>query len=513
MAEDKHTQYKRIAKNTLLLYARFLVMLFISLFTSRIILKALGFNDFGLYNVVGGFVSLLAFFNSYIAEGTSRFITYALGEHDDNKLKKTFSGALTLHVILAGFILIAAETVGLWYVQNKLNIQAGREDVALFVYQLSIITCCVGVMQTPFSACIMAHEDMNIYAYFSIFDVVMKLVIVYLLMVVDTDKLRMYAVFYFCVSLITSSFYLIYCLRKYKECRFRLKIEIPLYKNMFRYIGWKSVGAIAFTLNGQGITVLLNMFFGTVINAARGVAGSVSNIVSQFVFNFQAAMQPQIVKHYANGEVEEMCNLVLYCAKYSSYLCMLFGIPIFIEADTILKIWLGNVPPCADIFVRLTIIQIMIQAIDFPVGYGINAVGKMALPNMTSSVVYLLILPLTYLALKLGANPTMAYIISIACYPGALFFDVWILHKYAGLNIRKYYCGIVVKTTFFVLLCGIVPMILHNSMQESFLRLCVVTTASLALSCPLIYFKGLDDKARKLVNGKVKTKILRIIRK
>lgn len=506
MVEDKQSQYKRIAKNTLLLYARFLLMLFISLFTSRVILKALGFNDFGLYNVVGGFVSLLAFFNSYISEGTSRFITFALGEEDSNKLKNIFSGALTLHVILAGLILLAAETVGLWYVQNKLNIQAGREDVALFVYQLSVITCCIGVMQTPFSACIMAHEDMNIYAYFSIFDVVMKLLIVYLLLVVNTDKLRMYAVFYFCVSLVTSSFYLVYCLRKYDECRFHLNVDIPLYKKMFQYIGWKSVGAIAFTLNGQGVTVLLNMFFGTVINAARGVAGSVSNIVSQFVFNFQAAMQPQIVKHYANGEVSEMCRLVHYCAKYSSYLCMLFGIPIFIEADTVLKIWLGNVPPYAAMFVRLTIIQIMIQAIDFPVGYGINAVGKMALPNMTSSVVYLLILPLTYVALKLGANPTAAYAISIICYPCALLFDVWILHKYAGLVVKHYFIDIVAKTTFFIIISGLVPMILHDTMHESFMRLCVVTMVSLLIACPLIYFKGLDTRARKVVNEKVLAK-------
>ena len=292
-----------------MLYARFALTLFISLFTSRVVLQALGFNDFGLYNVVGGFVSLLAFMNGYISEGTSRFITFAIGEKNEEHLKNTFSGALALHVMIACVILIAAETVGLWYVENKLNIQAGREDVALFVYQLSIITCVLGVMQTPFSACIMAHEDMGIYAYISIFDTVMKLVIVYLLMVVDTDKLRLYAVFYFCVSLLTSSFYLLFCRRKYSECRFRLRIDGKLYKKMFEYIGWKAMGAIAFTLNSQGITVLLNMFFGTVINAARGVAGSVSNIVSQFVFNFQTAMQPQIVKHYAAGEYEKMNKL------------------------------------------------------------------------------------------------------------------------------------------------------------------------------------------------------------
>ena len=505
--QNDSQDYKRIARNTLMLYARFALTLFISLFTSRVVLQALGFNDFGLYNVVGGFVSLLAFMNGYISEGTSRFITFAIGEKNEEHLKNTFSGALALHVMMACLILIAAETVGLWYVENKLNIQAGREDVALFVYQLSIITCVLGVMQIPFSACIMAHEDMGIYAYISIFDTVMKLVIVYLLIVVDTDKLRLYAVFYFCVSLLTSSFYLLFCRRKYSECRFRLRIDGKLYKNMFEYIGWKAVGAIAFTLNGQGITVLLNMFFGTVINAARGVAGSVSNIVSQFVFNFQTAMQPQIVKHYAAGEYEKMNKLIFYCAKYSSYLCMLFGIPIFIEADTILKIWLGNVPPYAATFVRLTIIQIMVQAIDFPVGYGINAVGKMKLPNITSSIIYLLILPLSYLAMKLGANPTVAYLVSIICYPGAMICDVCILHKYTKFNRTSYYRGILFKTILFVIIASILPTVAHHYMQTNFVRLCTVTILSLSCSCPLIYYKGLDNRARQLAMEKIKKKL------
>jgi O-antigen/teichoic acid export membrane protein len=266
------SNYARVAKNTLMLYLRFLVTLFISLFTSRVVLQALGFNDFGLYNVVGGFVSLLAFFNSYISQGTVRFLTFQIGIGDAKRLKDVFAASLALHVAISLLIVIGGETIGLWYVENKLNIQSGREDVAMFVYQLSLVTACLGVMQTPFSACITAHEDMGIYAYISIFDVAMKLVIVYLLMVVETDKLQMYALFYFFVSFATSFFYLLFCLRKYQECGFHLKIDTRLYKDMFNYIGWNAIGAVAFTLNGEGMTLLLNMFFGTVINAARGVA-------------------------------------------------------------------------------------------------------------------------------------------------------------------------------------------------------------------------------------------------
>ena len=497
-------KYTKIAKNTIMLYGRFMLTMFISLFTSRIILSALGFNDFGLYNVVGGFVSLLAFLNGYISQGTVRFITFQLGIDNEKRLKEVFAASLALHVGLAALIFLFGETFGIWYVENKLNIEAGRESIALFVFHLSLITGCIGVLQTPFSACITAHEDMGIYAYISIFDVVMKLVIVYLLMVVDTDKLQMYAVFYFIVSLMTSIFYTSFCLWKYKECSFRHKADLKLYKDMFNYIGWNAIGAVAFTLNGQGITMLLNMFFGTIINAARGVAGSVSNIVSQFVFNFQTAMRPQIIKTYANGNIAEMEKLIIYCAKYSSYLCMLFGIPLFIEADTVLHIWLGNVPPYAATFVRLSIIQIMIQGIDFPIGYGINAVGKMKLPNLTSSIVYLTILPLAYIAMKLGADPTIAYLVSVCAFPGALIFDVWILTKYVGFQYHRYIREVIVKTIIFIIICSIPPLLVHYQMSTGFIRLIIVTIISLGISIPMIYYKGLEPNIRSLVLNKVK---------
>ncbi len=500
-------KYTKIAKNTIMLYGRFLLTMFISLFTSRVILSALGFNDFGLYNVVGGFVTLLAFLNGYISQGTVRFITFQLGIDDEKRLKEVFAASLALHIGLALLIFIFGETFGLWYVENKLNIEAGRESVALFVFHLSLITGCLSVLQTPFSACITAHEDMGIYAYISIFDVVMKLLIVYLLVVVDTDKLQMYALFYFIVSLMTSAFYTSFCLWKYIECSFKLKVDLQLYKDMFNYIGWNAIGAVAFTLNGQGITVLLNMFFGTVINAARGVAGSISNIVSQFVFNFQTAMRPQIIKTYANGNISEMQKLIIYCAKYSSYLCMLFGIPLFIESETVLHLWLGNVPPYASTFVRLSIIQIMIQGIDFPIGYGINAVGKMKLPNITSSIVYLAIVPISYVAMKLGANPTIAYLVSVCAFPGALLFDVWILTKYIGFQYQRYIKEVVVKTSLFIIICSIPPLLIHMNMETGFIRLLIVTSVSIGLSVPLIYYKGLEPNVRQIVTNKVKTMI------
>lgn len=504
--------YKRIAKNTVMLYSRFLIMMLISLFTSRVILKTLGFNDFGLYNVVGGFVTLLAFLNGYISQGTVRFLTFSLGQNDQKKLNEVFTASLTLHIFLAFLIFIFGETFGLWYVENKLNIEAGRESIAIFVYHLSLVTGCLSVIMTPFTASITSHEDMGIYAYISIFDIVMKLIIVYLLLIVNTDKLRMYAIFYFIVSLMTTSFYFLFCKKKYPECSCKLKTDFQLYKQMFNYIGWNAIGAIAFTLNGQGITILLNIFFGTIINAARGVAGSISNIVSQFVFNFQTAMRPQIIKKYAEGNLKEMEKIIVYCAKYSSYLCMLFGIPLFLESHSILSIWLGKVPPNASVFVQLTIIQIMFQSMDFPVGYGINAVGKMKLPNLTSSFVYLLVLPVSYICLKLGAGPTIAYATTVLAFPFTMLFDVLILNKYINFKISHFYFSVVLKTIVLTIVSSIIPLVIHIRMEEGWHRVIIVSISSIMVTILVLYTMGIDDKMRLIIKNRL-IEIIKTIRK
>lgn len=495
--------YKRIARNTLMLYMRMLFSLIVSLYTSRVVLNTLGFDDYGLYNVVGGFVSMMAFVNNYISQGTVRFLTFYIGKQNKKRLSEVFSSSLTLHIIIGLCIILIGETIGLWYVENKLNIASGREEVAMYVYQLSLATMFLGIIQTPFFASITAHEDMGIYAYISIFDVIMKLFIVYLLLIVNTDKLQLYATFYFIVSIITMSFYLLHCIRKYEECRFSFRIDKKLYLEMLDYLGWSAVGAVSSTLNGQGVTILLNYFFGTVINAARGVAGSVSNIVSQFVFNFQTAMRPQIIKSYATGNISEMSKLIIYSSKYSSYLVLILGLPIFIETPTIMYIWLGNVPPFAVEFVRLTIIQIIIQAIDLPIGMGINAVGKMKLPNLTSALVYLLILPISYIFVRFGANPTITYLISLFCYPIAMFFDVWILNKYTRFPSKRFYRECLLKTILFLLIISIIPFLIHNQMEDGFWRLIIVSFVSFAISLPLIYFKGLEDNAREIIKRKI----------
>lgn len=504
---DSAARNRRIAKNTMALYIRMLFSLLVSLYTSRVVLQALGFDDYGLYNVVGGFVGMLGFLNGLLSTGTMRFLTFQLGRDDFQRLKDVFSASLTLHIILAALVLILGETIGLWFVINKLHIVAGRMDAAIFVYHLSLVAAIVGIMQTPFNASLIAHEKMGIYAYISIFDVVMKLLIVYLLLVVNADKLKMYALFYFLVSMATTAFYFFYCRHSFKECRLSVRFEGKLYREMLDYLGWNAFGAVAFTLNGQGITILLNMFFNTVVNAARGLAYSISNIVYQFVFNFQMAMKPQIIKDYASGDLDDMHKLITNSAKFSSYLMYVISLPLFIEMDCVLHIWLGKVPPYTTVFARLTLIQLLVQSVDFPVGTGINAVGKMKLPNLTSTLIYLLILPVSYLALKLGANPTVTYVITICVYPMAFCCDMLILRHYTHFPISSFFCEVCAKTTFFILLSAIVPFAIFMFMQTGFIRLAIVIISSVMISSIVVYYMGLDGSTRTTVKAYIGRKI------
>ena len=266
---------RRIAKNTLFMYLRMGVTLIVSLFTTRVVLDALGVSDYGLYNVVGGFVGMLGFFNGLLSQGSTRFITMGLGRGDMEELKRTFSACVTIHIAIAAITLLLGESIGLWFVNHKMVFEPGREQAANLVFQFSLITAIVGILQTPFMACITAHEKMNVLAYGSIADVVLKLAIVYLLLTFNGDKLILYATFYLSVSLIMSLFWTIYCLRKFPECSLRASYDTKLYRDIFNYVGWNAIGALANMANGQGVNIMLNIYFGTIVNAARGVAGTI----------------------------------------------------------------------------------------------------------------------------------------------------------------------------------------------------------------------------------------------
>lgn len=504
-AQSENT--KRIAKNTLMLYIRMLFVMAVSMFTTRVVVDILGAEDYGLNNLVGGIVGMMGIVTSLLSQGTSRFITIALGSGNEKELRNTFAASLTIHLALAILILILGEIIGPILV-SRLNISPDRMGTAQFVFQLSLIGSIIGILQTPYHAAIIAHEKMEVYAYISIWDIVVKLLIVYLLLVVDIDKLKLYAIFYFIVGILSELMYLYYCRTRFAECKnWRYTIDFKLCKDIFNYTGWNALGACAFTMNSQGITILLSVF-GTAVNAARGLAGSVANIAYRFVDGFQTAARPQITKFCAVGDYAAMNNLIVRTSKFSSYLMGIIGIPLYIEMEFFLDIWLKEVPDYTVIFTRLTLVQFLIQSMDFPIGSGIHAVGKMKLPNMTSAFIYMAILPISYIAIQLGASPEITYILTICIYPLAMFMDLYIINKYTGFNVWQFLTGVVLKSVVFIIFTAIVSYyIADNVTQNVIWRVIVTTLTSTITFIPLVYIFGLTQGERNYIVSTLKKKL------
>ena len=493
---------RRIAKNTLYLYGRMLFSLVVSLFTARIVFNALGVHDYGVLNVVGSFVSMLTYLNMLLQSGTRRFVTIALGRGNIEEMKQTFSGCLTMHLIIAIVTLLIGETVGLWFVNNKLVIDAGRMAAANVVYQFSLMSMFLSIMQAPYMAAITAHEKMSVYAYISIYDVVMKLVVIYLLLHISGDKLIFYSLFYFCVGLSTTIFYRVYCIRKFVECSMRFAINKPLYKEIFNYVGWNAIGAFAGILTFRGLDVLLNIFFGPVVNAARGIAMRICDYINGFVSNFYVAANPQTIKYYASGNVKQMNRLIMNNSKYSSYLLLIIGLWAFLEVDYVLFLWLGNVPEHTVAFVRLAIIQCFVQSMDITIESGIHAYGKMRLPNITVSIVQLSILPISYVAFMLGASAEAAYIVMSCAYTLAVVLHLWILNKYSGFDWRKYLLCVVGRVFIVYVASAVIPVLMHITLEYGILRFLSVSAVSVATAIASVYWIGLSADMRSRVRRK-----------
>lgn len=499
MSNTHSENTKRIAKNTMMLYGRMLFSMVVSLYTTRIILKVLGEEDYGILNLVGAIIGMTGILTSLLSVGTNRFITFALGKGNEDELKNTFSASLTIHLILGIIIFILGETFGITFV-NNLNINPDRLSAAHFVFQLSLLATIISIIQSPYYGTIIAHEKMSVYAYISIWDTVAKLLIVYFLTAIEIDKLKLYISLLFAVTLSTAFIYYIFCRKQFAECRrFSFRFDKELYKEILRYSGWNTISVISSTLNNQGITVLLNNFGMSVI-ASRGIAASVSGFIYKFVSSFQSATRPQIIKFCAVKDFSNMNALILRTSKFSSYLIGIIGIPLFIKMEYVLQLWLDDVPTFTTIFARFTLIQGLIQAIDSPVGSGIHAIGKMRLPNITSSVIYISILPISYLAIRLGASPIITYIISICIYPLALFMDIYILNMYSNFPIKSFIKAtsstllIILVTT----LCAYGFSLYHSS--SSFMGLVLTTIVSCLIFILLVYFWGLTKSERFFVN-------------
>ena len=498
---------KRIAKNTFMLYIRMLFTLAVSLITSRVVLQALGIEDFGIYNVVGGVITMFTFINSAMVSSTQRYLNFELATGNDEKLKSIFNTSLQIHAFIALFIILLGETVGLWFVMNKLVIPEARMTAAMWVYQCSILSCVVGIMSAPYNADIIAHEKMSAFAYISILDVLLKLLIVCLLFISPYDKLITYAILILTVQLLIRYIYTRYCNKHFKESLLEWKINRPLLKEMAGFAGWSFWGNLAAILYTQGLNMMLNIFFGPVVNAARAVAVQVQGAIQQFVSNFQMALNPQITKYYAAGNLEQMHSLMFRSARFSFLLLFFLSLPVLLETEFILSVWLKTVPDNAVIFTQIMICISLLYTTANPCVIANQATGEVKVYQMVVGGILLTILPLSYLVLKLGAPAYSVFIVHFCVESIAQFSRMYMLRKLISLPIRQYLKNIYFPIIATVAVAIILPIIVHVQLENGWLRFIAVgctCVASVGLSAFFIGFTKHErlffwDKALRII--------------
>lgn len=485
----------------------------VSLFTSRIILNKLGAVDFGIYNVVGGVVVMLSSLNGAMSAATSRFLAFDLGKKDLLQYQRTFSIALIIHVAIAILVVILAETLGLWLVYSKLVIPPDRFDAALWVFHLSVLSSLLTLTQVPYSASIIAHEQMGIYAYIGVMEVVLKLLIVYLLGFNYFDSLKLYAVLILIVTLVISLIPRIYCYINYKECRFVIVKDRKLYKKMLCFSSWDLIGNMSAMVQGQGINIILNVFCGPIVNAARGIAYQVEAALASFVQNFIMAVRPQIIKSYAEEEYKEVINLVFYSSKFSFLLFSCFAIPLILECDYVLTLWLKVPPDYSIIFTKLVLINYMIVAFIQPIIAGVHAAGNIKELNIYVGLTSLIRLPLAYVALKYGGNPVSVFYIILSVTPIMLVLDLWILKRNINYSILSFLKKVIGSGILLIFPAFIAAWFIHEYFPESFLRVVAIVVTYCFITAIAVYNFGIGKVLQTKIKVVLYSKLIKICRK
>ena len=494
---------KRIVKNTLYLYIRMLVMMALSFFSTRIVLNILGVSDFGVNNVVGGFVSMFTLLNSILQTGTRRFLALNLAKDNAFLLKRTFSTAFAIHCAIALLVVVLLETFGVWFLNTYLNIDPDRMKAANYVFQFSVVSLFLNITQTPFIAAVTAHEKFNIYAYLSIYDVLAKLSVLYILYVSPGDKLIVYAALIMGVNALTIMLYRFYCIRQFAECKFSLTVDKVLFRQMCSFSGWSTLGHLSAVLNQQGTTVLLNIFFNTAVNAARGLAGTVLSVIEQFVMGFITASVPQLTKYYGAGEQEKFKRLIFNVSQYTLFLMSIIAIPVLLEIDFVLQLWLGIVPDYTAVFIKITIITYLIKYSNIMIDQGLTAIGKVKELSLITAPIYLLNVPLVYLALKIGFEPWSVYIVSMISVLAGFIVNLILLAKYADFPAGEYFVKIFMRNLVLVAISSILPLYLHFIMPSGAIRFCVVCSVSILVTVIVVFYGGLNKEVQEAVKHKV----------
>ena len=510
MSTQSSDNNKRIAKNTLLLYFRMLFMMVVSLYTSRVILNALGVEDFGIYNVVGGVVAMFSVISGSLSAAISRFITYELGKGDQSKLNKIFSASVTIQLLLSLIIVVLIESVGVWFLNAKMTIPAERMTAANWVLQFSIVTFVINLISVPYNAAIIAHEKMSAFAYISILEAVGKLTIAFLIIVSPIDKLIFYAILMCSVAVIVRLTYGHYCKKHFAECTYHFHWDKEILKNMFGFAGWNFIGAASAVLRDQGGNVIINMFFGPSVNAARGIANQVNNAITGFVQNFMTAVNPQITKSYASGDREYMMNLIFQGARLSFYMLLLLSLPVLLNTHYILVIWLKLVPEHAVLFVQLILVFAMCESISNPLITAMLATGKIKGYQIVVGGLQMMNLPISYICLRMGAIPESVLIVAIIISQCCLAVRLYMLRGLIGLSSIQYMKKVYFNVLGVAILAFVIPGLLSYYMQESFLSFVLISLLAMVCTCIVEFYVGCTKKERTFVLDKINKLILKI---
>jgi O-antigen/teichoic acid export membrane protein len=502
---------KRIAKNTMILYIRTFFVMLISLYTTRVILNVLGIEDYGVYQVVGGLVSMFSVLTASLSSAISRFITFEIGHGNQQRLVRIFATSLLIQVILAIILFIGAEMLGWWFMRTNMQIPEGRMQAAQWVLHCSIITFCIDLIRVPYNACIIAHEQMKFFAYVSLLESICKLFICFLLFIAPIDKLIFYVISLLLLSILIRIIYIRYCHKHFWETKTKLIFDKQVFKEMFGFAGWNFLSHSGHYFNTQGVTVLINIYWGVTVNAARGLATQVELAVKQFVQNFTISINPQITKSYASRDIDRMHILVCRGAKFSFFAMMLMSLPLFCEIEYILSIWLVEVPLYTSEFIRLALIMAIIDCIGISGYTACMATGKLKKYAIVITLIEILEFPLAWAFLKMGYAPTVVYYVYICIKFAVLVVRMFFLQSMVNLNIHVY-----ISNVFFPIirtLIAVIPSVLIiKTMSPSFLRFCIsILVGIVSMSISALYL-GMTRNERDFILQKIKQLILRIIK-
>ena len=504
---------KTIAKNTLLLYVRMLLLMAVMLYTSRVILNALGAEDFGIYNVVGGLVAMFAIISGSITVAISRFITFELGKGGKGDVGRVFASAVNVQICIAVAILILSETIGLWFLNNKMVFPESRAAATNWVFQLTMATFVVNLLSVPYNAVIIAHERMSAFAYISIVEAVLRLGIAFAISYTGYDKLIVYAVLMMLVSVAIRILYSVYCKRNFEECFYRFVFDRGILKNMFSYAGWTYIGASAALLRDQGGNILINMFFGPTVNAARGIAVQVQAAVNQFANNFTTALNPQITKNFAAEDYARVKFLIRVGTLASYFLLLLIALPILFNTPYIMKLWLKNVPADTVVFVRLALLFAMSEVISNPLMTAASASGNIRNYQLLVGGIQFLNFPVTYVLFRMGFPSATVLVVAIVLSQCCLAARLYVLRKMINLSAKTFMRECYLRICMVSLLAMIVPTIVSRWVDENFVGLLMSTFACTLSSSAIIYAVGCSHHEREIIHGKLRLFYYKIRRK